>query len=219
MRRSLIDEETAPRLGAVAIVIAIAALIAFLPRRYQFTPSWVAYATTALMVAPMLLVAVTKGGKAWKRFERGAEFFAVGLALVANVANLLVVAYHLIENPGALEAVPLFYTSIGIWCGNVLIFTLIYWLIDSGGPDARLDKMARCPDFDFPAMDDPDHVPPGWKPGIVDYLFLGFTTSTAFSPTEAMPLTARAKALMMVQSVIALVTIAVVAARTINILK
>ena len=60
---------------------------------------------------------------------------------------------------------------------------------------------------------------PDWQPGIVDYLFLGFTTSTAFSPTEAMPLTSRAKLLMVVQSLIALITIAIVAARTINILK
>ena len=172
-----------------------------------------------MMIGPMALVVLTKGGPAWKRVERVAEFVAVGAALVANVCNLLIVAYQLVENPGSLEPVPLFYTSIAIWTGNVLIFTLLYWLIDGGGPDARLNKRAKYPDFDFPAFDDPDHVPPGWEPGMVDYLFLGFTTSTAFSPTEAMPLTARAKLLMVLQSMIALVTIAVVAARTINILK
>ncbi|HEY1655252.1 MAG TPA: hypothetical protein VGF86_09080 [Candidatus Tumulicola sp.] len=70
----------------------------------------------------------------------------------------------------------------------------------------------------FPAMhDNPDR--PDWQPGMIDYLFLGFTTSTAFSPTEAMPLTRRAKLLMIVQSMVALITIAIVAARTINILK
>ncbi len=68
-------------------------------------------------------------------------------------------------------------------------------------------------------MDDDRHAPPDWQPGMIDYLFLGFTTSTAFSPTEAMPLTPRAKLLMIVQSMIALITIAVVVARTINILK
>lgn len=219
MKESPIEEGTASRLGAVLVVVAIAALITLLPRRYAFTPSWFAYGATALMVAPMVLVAVTKGGAAWKRFERVAEFFAVGIALVANVCNLLIVAYHLIENPGSLEPVPLFYTSVAIWTGNVLIFTLLYWLIDRGGPDARFNNTVRYPDFDFPAMDDPEHVPPNWQPGIVDYLFLGFTTSTAFSPTEAMPLTSRAKLLMIAQSMIALVTIAIVAARTINILK
>jgi hypothetical protein len=68
-------------------------------------------------------------------------------------------------------------------------------------------------------MNDPEHAPPGWHPNVVDYLFLGFTTSTAFSPTEAMPFTPRAKLLVIIQSSIALVTIAIVAARTINILK
>lgn len=200
-------------------MIAIVALIMLLPQRYQFTPSWFAYVATVLMLAPMLLVVVTKGGEVWKRIERIAEFVAVGAALVANVANLLIVAYHLVENPGALQPVPLFYTSVGIWTGNVLIFTLLYWLIDRGGPDARLSNKVQYPDFDFPAMDDSEHVPPNWQPGMVDYLFLGFTTSTAFSPTEAMPLTSRAKLLMILQSAIALITIAIVAARTINILK
>ena len=68
-------------------------------------------------------------------------------------------------------------------------------------------------------MDESAPVPPNWQPGIVDYLFLGFTTSTAFSPTEAMPMTPRAKVLVMLQSSISLITIAIVAARTINILE
>jgi hypothetical protein len=101
----------------------------------------------------------------------------------------------------------------------VLVFTLIYWLVDSGGPDARAAGKARYPDFVFPTMDDTEHTQPDWHPHIVDYLFLSFTTNTAFSPTEAMPFSNRAKLLVMLQSTISLVTIAIVAARTINILK
>jgi hypothetical protein len=210
---------TASRLEATLIVIAIAALIALLPRRYHIVPNWFAYLGTFCIVAPMLLGAVLKDTPVLRRAERVTESIAVGAALALNMLNLLIAAYNLVENPGSLEPVPLFYTSVGIWSGNVLIFTLIYWLIDRGGPDARLSGTTQYPDFDFPAMDDDVHVRPGWKPGIVDYLFLGFTTSTAFSPTEAMPLTARAKLLVMLQSSIALITIAIVAARTINILK
>jgi hypothetical protein len=200
-------------------VILIVLLIALLPERYAYLPTSFTYVVAVLMIAPIVLVVVTKGGDVWKRVERIAEFFAVGIALIANLTNLLVVANQLVENPGSLQPVPLFYTSVGIWTGNVLIFTLIYWLIDRGGPDARLNNTVKYPDFDFPAMDDAEHIAPGWRPGMVDYLFLGFTTSTAFSPTEAMPLTARAKLLMILQSLIALITIAIVAARTINILK
>lgn len=214
------QERAAPRLGALLIVSAIVVLILVLPRRYHLMPTWFAYVGIALMIVPMILVALTPGKPVWRRVERVAEFIAVGSALFFNSANILVAAYNLVENPGSLEPVPLFYTSVGVWAGNILIFTLIYWLIDSGGPDARLNREAPYyPDFDFPAMDDDAHIPPNWKPTIVDYLFLGFTTSTAFSPTEAMPLTARAKLLVMLQSSISLITIAIVAARTINILK
>jgi len=214
-----LTQRTASRLEAILIVIAIAGLIALLPRRYAIMPNWFAYLGTVCMVAPMLVGAVMRDTPVLRRVERVAEFVAVGVALAFNLINLLVAAYNLVENPGKLEPVPLFYTSVGIWSGNVLIFTLIYWLVDGGGPDVRLSGKVKYPDFVFPAMEDTEHVPPGWRPDIIDYLFLGFTTSTAFSPTEAMPVTSRAKLLVILQSSIALITIAIVAARTINILK
>lgn len=214
-----LTQRTASRLEAILIVLAIAGLIAILPRRYALMPNWFAYFGTVCMVAPMLVGAVMRDTPALRRTERVAEFVAVLTALALNLLNLLIAAYNLVENPGKLEPVPLFYTSLAIWAGNVLIFTLIYWLVDSGGPDARLAGRSRHPDFVFPAMDDPEHASPDWRSSIVDYLFLAFTTSTAFSPTEAMPFTARAKLLVILQSTIALVTIAIVAARTINILK
>lgn len=201
------------------IVIAIAGLIGLLPRRYALMPGWLAYLSIVCMIVPMSVGAVLPEKPALRRVERVAEFTAVIAALTFNSLNLLIAAYNLVENPGKLEPVPLFYTSIGIWTGNVLIFTLLYWLVDGGGPDARLSGATKYPDFVFPAMEDHEHVPPGWQPDVIDYLFLGFTTSTAFSPTEAMPMTSRAKLLMVVQSSISLITIAIVAARTINILK
>ena len=212
------SERIAPRLGAVLIVLAIVLLIALLPQRYHLLPNWFGYLAMAFMLLPMILVWTMQGSALWRRFERAADFVVIGAALALNVANLLVTAYHLVENPGKLEPVPLFYTSIGIWTGNLLIFSLIYWLVDGGGPEARLNHKSPYPDFDFPAMDESAPVAPNWGPGIIDYLFLGFTTSTAFSPTEAMPMTPRAKVLVMVQSAISLITIAIVAARTINIL-
>lgn len=209
-------EALAPRLGAVSTVFAIAALITLLPERYHIMPNWFGYLATAVMIAPMLVVTARKRTGAW---ERIAEFAAVGAALFFNVSNLLVISYDLVENPNKLQPVPLFYTSLAIWCGNVLIFTLLYWLVDGDGPDTRAHGALKYRDFDFPSMDDGAPSPPGWQSGMVDYLFLAFTTSTAFSPTEAMPMTARAKLLMIVQGTIALITIAIVAARTINILR
>jgi hypothetical protein len=215
-----LSRRTASRLEAILIVVAIAGLIAVLPRRYHLLPNWFAFFSTVVMVTPMLIGAIIQDPRPrWRGIERFLELSAVVAALAFNTINLMIAAYNLVENPSTLEPVTLFYTSVGIWTGNVLIFTLLYWLVDCNGPDARLTGTVRHPDFDFPAMDDPDHVPAGWQPDIVDYLFLAFTTSTAFSPTEAMPLTARAKLLMMLQSAVSLITIAIVAARTINILK
>jgi hypothetical protein len=179
---------SAPRFGALVIVCGLAALIVLLPERYHLMPAWVGYVGVALMIVPMLLVSVLPGRLVWRRLERAAEFVAVGSAFCFNSATILVTAYRLVENPGGLEPVPLFYTSVAVWAANFLIFTLIYWLVDGGGPDARLQRDAPWyPDFDFPAMDDGARVAPNWQPGIVDYLFLGFTTSTAFSPTVSPP--------------------------------
>ncbi len=170
------------------------------------------------MIMPMALVQILRRNVVLRRIERAAEFIAIGSALFFNATNLLITTYDLVEHPEKLDPVALFYTSVGTWSANVLIFALVYWLIDGGGPDARANGEARYPDFDFPAQADDAPVPPGWTPGIVDYLFIGFTTSTAFSPTEAQPLTARAKVLVMLQSSISLITIAIVAARTVNLM-
>jgi hypothetical protein len=94
----------------------------------------------------------------------------------------------------------------------------VYWQIDRGGPGVRANKEGRKPDWLFPQEGAPEDASPDWRPTFIDYLFLGYCTATAFSPTDALPLTARAKMLMMLQSLISLVTIVVVASRAINIL-
>jgi hypothetical protein len=83
-----------------------------------------------------------------------------------------------------------------IWLGNNLSFALLYWLIDSGGPIARLRQTAQV-DFAFTQHMSPELAPPSWRPVFLDYLHLGFTNATAFSPTDVMPLTHRAKYTML----------------------
>ena len=140
--------------------------------------------------------------------------------LVFNSLSLINVVIKLVASPGAVKPTPLFYSSLAIWTGNFLIFSLLYWLVDRGGPFKRAEGIQGPVDFNFPAMDAaPPRVAPNWQPSMVDYLFLAFTTATAFSPTEAIPLSSRAKVLMMIESAISLLTIAVVAARTVNILQ
>ena len=104
-----------------------------------------------------------------------------------------------------------------IWLGNVLVFSLIYWLLDSGGPVARYLGERPHPDFAFSQQLSPELAPPDWRAKYIDYLVLGLTTSTAFSPTDVMPMTAWAKLTMALQSIISLVVVGLVIARAVNV--
>jgi len=98
------------------------------------------------------------------------------------------------------------------------VFALWYWELDRGGPDARRRPRHRQPDFLFPQMVTPACAGPRWAPGFVDYLYVSFTNATAFSPTDTMPLTPWAKMLLLLQALASLLTVALVAARAVNIL-
>lgn len=100
----------------------------------------------------------------------------------------------------------------------VVLFTLIYWQIDRGGPEGRAGDWHGQVDFSFPRGDSIDGLPPDWRPAFMDYFYLAFTTSTAFSPSEIYPLTDRAKAMHIAQSLISLLTIVALAARAIDVL-
>ena len=104
-----------------------------------------------------------------------------------------------------------------IWMGNALVFGLLYWLLDSGGPLARYRHERPQPDFAFSQQLNPELAPPGWRPRYVDYLILGLTTSMAFSPTDVMPMRPWAKLTMALQSLISLTVIGLVIARAINV--
>jgi hypothetical protein len=102
-----------------------------------------------------------------------------------------------------------------VWLGNNLGFGMLYWLMDSGGPTARSQNPVPV-DFAFTQQMSPELAPAGWRPVFLDYLHLGFTNATAFSPTDVMPLTLRAKYVMLVQSTVALALFGLVVARAVN---
>jgi hypothetical protein len=104
-----------------------------------------------------------------------------------------------------------------VWLGNALVFGLLYWSLDSGGPLARYRRERPHPDFAFSQQLNPELAPPGWRPRYADYLALGITTSTAFSPTDVMPMSTWAKLTMALQSLISLTVIGLVIARAVNI--
>ena len=106
-----------------------------------------------------------------------------------------------------------------IWLANVVIFSLWFWELDRGGPGARAEGRKLIPDFLFPQMTSPEFGPTDWHPKYFDYLYVSVTNASAFSPTDTAPLSRWAKLLMLVQSLTSLVTVGLVIARAVNILK
>ena len=140
----------------------------------------------------------------------------VVLLVLAALWSTAVLVYDLVEGTGVTNSPrELLATGALVWLGNNLAFAFLYWMIDSGGPVARLQRPAPV-DFAFTQHMSPELAPPGWRPIFLDYLHLGFTNATAFSPTDVMPLTHRAKYLMVVQSSVALALFALIVARAVN---
>jgi hypothetical protein len=106
--------------------------------------------------------------------------------------------------------------AVTVWTTNVVAFGIWYWAFDRGGPVRRLEPNPPPPDFQFPQMDDSDV---SWRPHLLDYVYVSYTNSIAFSPTDAMPLTRRAKLAMLLESATSAVTLLLVAARAVNIFK
>jgi hypothetical protein len=142
----------------------------------------------------------------------------IGLLTVANSFNLGLLISELLRGH-VQNGRELILSSIAIWLTNVIVFSLWYWELDRGGPYERHQPSHREPDFLFPQMSTPGAGRPQWAPRFVDYLYVSLTNATAFSPTDTMPLTSMAKTLMGLQAVASLLTVAVVAARAVNILS
>ena len=104
-----------------------------------------------------------------------------------------------------------------MWVANNIAFSLLYWELDCGGAAARVHRLKPHPTSRF-RSNSPEVAPDGWRPRFVDYLYLGFTNATAFSPTDVMPLTPRAKFPMLVQSLVSLILLGLVVARAVNVL-
>ena len=197
-------------------------LLAVLPGRIRVFPTWFPYVVAIVMLAPMAAIRLTGVQPRWLRIERWTTLLFFLVSGAGTLAGLVYLIRAMVLRPADISGLQLFTSSIAVWVTNVLTFSLLYWQIDRGGPEARVRRAGNAgtrPDWLFPQEGAPaEDVPPGWRPVFVDYLFLGYSTATAFSTTDVMPLTSRAKLLMMLESTISLATIVVVGARAINIL-
>jgi hypothetical protein len=204
------NSQAEPRWPAVIAMIAVVALRFSLPQGLRVGPDWI----LAPLVGLLLVLAMIL--HQWRRHRANQILGYILLAIVTAdmIARLVLLITRLPEHRDTPRQ--LLTAAFGIWCSNVLIFASWYWRLDGGGPNARDRRKSHDSGaFFFPQMQMRDQT---WKPGFVDYLFLAFNTSTAFSPTDVPVLSRWAKAMMIVQSCISLGTIVIIAARAVNIL-
>jgi uncharacterized membrane protein len=174
------------------------------------------------IIEALFLVAIVIGDPG--RIDRRSSVMrALGLGLivvfiVGAVTMTALLVRDLIHGAPALnEAGPLLATGSLVWINNNITFSLLYWELDGGGPAARATRTPAYPDLAFPQHMNPEIKRPGWRPVFPDYLYLGFTNATAFSPTDVMPTAHWAKLAMTVQSLISIVILSLVIARAVNI--
>ena len=213
--------EAAP---AVSVVICLQLLLAIVSREQDWKLWVFVWWIWLLPVAPELALLIPL---AWHQPRRRLEQLGLrrtvalallGLVSAANGFLLVAVIASLVrgqERSGA----QLLLKAFTLWSTNVIAYGLWYWAFDRGGPARRLEPDPPSPDFQFPQMENPELAPAGWQPELVDYIYVSFTNSIAFSPTDAMPLSRRAKLLMLTESLLSALTLLLVAARAVNIFK
>jgi hypothetical protein len=150
---------------------------------------------------------------------RAASLALVGLILLNALTATALLAVRLTQTDTVTggQAIEFVWDAARVWITVNIAFALLYWQLDSGGPVTRLYTPRPHPDFAFPQHSSPGLGPPGWRPTFLDYLYLGFTTGNAFSPTDTMPLVHWAKLAMGAQALITFVIVGLVVARLVNI--
>jgi len=208
------------RWPATLTVVVILGLALAMPAPVARGPRWLIPAVEVALLAPILInnpVRLTRDS-VWLRRS------AIGLTALLAAANTMYLArmVALVLTGDKTDPRVLVEAAVLIWLTNVAATALALWELDRGGPfarDPRHERVASRPDLLFPQMTGaPGWDAATWRPSYTDYLFVAFTAATAFSPTDTMPLSATAKWMMTATATVSLVTIALVAARAVNVL-
>lgn len=203
----------------LALTLLVAMTLPFLsPQKLSLGPQWLLIVLLGIFLIATLIV----GPDLVTRRAIVLRVMAIGVVVVLVVKDSWSTANLIIDlikgGPETNNPTQLLVTGGVVWVANNIVFAMLYWELDSGGPARRARHTVRYPDFAFPGHLTPDIVPPGWKPVFIDYLYLGFTNALAFSPTDVMPLAHWAKLTMALQSFISVAILSLVVARAVNIL-
>jgi hypothetical protein len=197
-------------------ILAALLLWVFLPSRLSPGPDWPVPVAEGVLLLVLIVISRRSGPT---RARRAVAIATVLLAIVADLVALGLLVHYLLAG-GQAKGTDLIGGGVVIWTTALLLFTVLYWELDRGGPIRIPGRAPAMPDFLFQEMTDDGqkYVRRDWQPNYVDYLYLSLTNQSAFSPTDTMPITTRAKLLMGVQGTAALVTVGIIVARAVNIL-
>jgi hypothetical protein len=212
-------------------VLSIAALQLSVINELTFGPRWLAPGIELALLIPLSAATAWSQAKARGATEehhwasigrhrlaiRRTALALTGIISLVNCGSLFLLVRALLQGHAG-TGPTLLVDALNIWVTNVIIFALWFWNTDRAGPATSGLSDRVSVDFLFPQMTFADREARNWVPGFIDYVFLSFTNATAFSPTDTLPLTARGKLLMMAEAMISLLTVALVAARAVNIL-
>lgn len=200
-------------------VTMVAAIILqlLLPDSYVFGSRYLLVGSEVILLATLTLT--TPREKIFQSLSRRVNvLLLISLTGIANVYALIGVTQKLLQSGRVGNGRDLILTALNIYLTNIIIFGLLFWEMDAGGPGARVQAAKHEHDFLFPQNQSESYKHPEWQPIFVDYLYLSSTNAMAFSPTDTLPLSRRAKILMLIQATLSLVSVALVAARAVNIL-
>jgi uncharacterized membrane protein len=201
-----------PRWPAAVALLVVGGLYAVLSEGLTIGPRAFLLAFVAVLLVP-LTTAHLRGSH---RLARRISFGVIGFVTVAVVVSTVLLVSSALS--AGTSAPALLRDAALLWIINVATFSVWYWETDGGGPARRRREGHRSRDFLFPQMNLGGGVARGWSPNLLDYLFLAFNTSTAFSPTDTAVLSRQAKVLTMLQALLSLVILAVLVSRAINVL-
>jgi uncharacterized membrane protein len=178
--------------------------------------TWLVLAVPGLLLSVDLWIGARGVGLAGRR---GPALALLAVIVAGNLVGLgLLITALVTTRSDDLSGGQLLCTAAVIWLANVIAFGVWFWDVDDGGPFERANKQRETPDFQFPQDENPQLARKPWRPRIWDYLYVSLMNASAFSPTDTMPLTIRAKLLMGIESTVSLVIIVLVTARAVNVL-
>ncbi|MER6999806.1 hypothetical protein [Streptomyces sp. NPDC000410] len=201
-----------------AAVVAAMVLTLLLPDDLRLGPRWLVPVVEGLLLAALI---AGDPGRISRRSDalRGVSIALVGVLVISAIWSTVQLVDDLVQGgPETNSPTGLLLAGGCVWASTVLAFSLLYFELDSGGAAVRANHMPATPELAFPQQLSPELNAADWRPRFIDYLYLGLTNSTAFSPTDVMPLAPWAKIAMAVQSLVSLLILGLVIARAVNVL-